>query len=99
MARILLRPRAKADLVEIWDYIAEDSETRADAFLETIEQKMKILAERPKVGRQRDELAEGIRSFPVSRYVIFYIPIDAGISVVRVLHGARDLDAVFGGEG
>lgn len=98
MAIILKRPRAKADLVEIWDYIADDSENRADAFIETINQKLAVLAERPNIGRARDELGKNIRSFPVSRYVIFYMPIQGGIDVVRVLHGARDLDISFGSE-
>ena len=98
MANILKRPRAKADLVEIWDYIADDSENRADAFIETINQKLAVLAERPNIGRARDELGKNIRSFPVGRYVIFYMPIQGGIDVVRVLHGARDLDISFGSE-
>lgn len=98
MANILKRPRAKADLVEIWDYIADDSENRADAFVETINQKLAVLAERPNIGRARDELGKNIRSFPVGRYVIFYMPIQGGIDVVRVLHGARDLDISFGSE-
>lgn len=98
MANILKRPRAKADLVEIWDYIADDSENRADAFIETVNQKLTVLAERPNIGRARDELGKNIRSFPVGRYVIFYMPIQGGIDVVRVLHGARDLDISFGSE-
>jgi toxin ParE1/3/4 len=48
------------------------------------------------MGRTRDELAPGIRSFPFSRYLLFYLPISDGIDVVRVLHGARDVDTVFG---
>jgi toxin ParE1/3/4 len=36
-----------------------------------------------------------VRSFPFGRYV-FYSPIEDGIDVVRVLHSARDIDAVFG---
>jgi hypothetical protein len=48
------------------------------------------------MGRVRDELAADLRSFPFGRYVIFYEPIEDGIDVVRVLHGARDIDAVFG---
>ena len=44
----------------------------------------------------RDELAPGIRSFPFGRYLVFYLPISDGIDVVRVLHGARDVDKVFG---
>ncbi len=34
-------------------------------------------------------------SFPSGRYVIFYVPIEDRIDVVRVLHDARDIDAVF----
>ena len=48
------------------------------------------------MGRARDELAPDLRSFPFGRYVIFYEPIEDGIDVVRVLHSARDIDAVFG---
>lgn len=96
MPRILLRPRAKADLAEIWDYIAEDSETRADAFIEAIDQKLQLLSERPNMGRSRAELLEGVRSVSVGRYVIFYAPLKDGVDVVRVLHGARDLVATLG---
>ncbi len=96
MSQILKRPRAKSDLVEIWDYIAENSEARADAFIQTIGQKLQILAERPNIGRPRDELVDALRSFPVGRYVIYYMPIEDGIDVVRVLHGARDIDTAWG---
>jgi len=95
MRVIVKLPRAKSDLVEIWDYIADDSEARADTFIETVDQKSNALAGRPNMGRLRDELADGLRSFPVGRYVIFYRPIPKGIEIVRVLHGARDLDAIF----
>ena len=49
MPSILLRPRAKADLGEIWGYIADDSETRADAFIVAIEQKLRLLARQPSI--------------------------------------------------
>ncbi len=42
-----------------------------------------------------NELAPGLRSFPVGRYLIFYL-LDSGcLRIVRVLHGARDIDALF----
>lgn len=37
MPIIVKRPRAKADLAEIWDYIADDSEARADSFIDHID--------------------------------------------------------------
>jgi toxin ParE1/3/4 len=95
MPEIIKLPRATADLVEIWDYIADDSETQADAFIDTVEGKLRLLAEKPNLGRRRYELAENMRSFPLGRYVIFYVVMPSGIQVVRVLHGARDLAAIF----
>jgi toxin ParE1/3/4 len=50
------------------------------------------------MGRAREELAADLRSFPFGRYVIFYMPVQDSIDVVRVLHSARDVDAAFGEE-
>jgi toxin ParE1/3/4 len=95
MPVIIKLARAKADLTEIWDYIAEDSEIQADAFINTVDQKFLLLSEQPNLGRTRYELAKNMRSFPLGRYVIFYVVLPDGIQVVRVLHGARDLTAIF----
>lgn len=92
---IVLQPRAKADLVEIWEFIADDSDAHADAFIDVITQKFQVLAQQPSIGRRRDELADGLRSFPVGRYVIFYLTVPGGIQIVRVLHGARDVETTF----
>jgi len=91
MPRILIRPRAHGDLLEIWAYIAEDSDAQADAFIATIDRKFEMLAKRPLTGRPRDELHTALRSSPVGRYIVFYLPLRDGIEVVRVLHGAQDL--------
>ena len=93
MAVIVLQPRAKADLSDIWQFIAEDSDDQADAFIDLIDQKFQLLAQQSGLGRRREELAEGLRSFPVGRYVIFYLPVPGGVQIVRLLHGARDIEA------
>ncbi|MFN7895451.1 MAG: type II toxin-antitoxin system RelE/ParE family toxin [Cyanobacteriota bacterium] len=92
---IVLQPRAKADISEIWEFIAEDSDDQADAFIDLIDQNFQLLAQKSGLGRRRKELAEGLRSFPVGRYVIFYLPIPGGVQIVRVLHGARDIEAAL----
>jgi toxin ParE1/3/4 len=46
-------------------------------------------------GRAREERLPGLRSFPAGRYLIFYTPTDGGITLDRVLHGARDVEAIF----
>lgn len=98
MPRITRRPLAETDILEIWDYIADDSLAAADRWVDRLDEQFRLLAAQPMMGRARDELAPGVRSFPFGRYVVFYVPLDDGIDVVRVLHGARDIDAVFNPE-
>jgi toxin ParE1/3/4 len=94
---IRLSPRAKADLVEIWSYIADDSVANADAFVDDLNETIQLLANQPGSGRRREELAPGILSFPFRRYVIFYRANPDAIEIVRVLHGARDIHNIFEG--
>lgn len=96
MARILRRPRAVLDLLELWNYVAEraDSE-RADAVLSRLYDTLNTLADNPLMGRQRDELLPGLRSHPTSRYLVFYFPVPDGIDLVRVLYGGRDIAAAL----
>jgi toxin ParE1/3/4 len=47
------------------------------------------------MGRSRLELAPDLRSFPVGQYVIFYLPLPKGVEIVRVLHGARDIESIL----
>jgi toxin ParE1/3/4 len=95
MAVITKLPQAKADLAEIWNYIADDSEAQADVFIDEIDEKFSLLAENPAIGRVRLDLGANLRSFPCGRYVIFYGVVPDGIQIVRVLHGARDLGTAF----
>jgi len=98
MPRVTRRPLAEADLLEIWDYIAADSLAAADRWVDRLDEQFRMLAAQPMMGRAREELAPGVRSFSFGRYVVFYMPLHDGIDVVRVLHGARDIDSVFNPE-
>lgn len=95
MPDVIKLSRARSDLIEIWNCIADDSEALADAFIDIIDQKLLALASNPDMGRAREELAKGVRSFPAGSCVIFYRPISNGIEIGRVLHGARDIAALF----
>ena len=53
MPVIVLQPRAKADLSEIWEFIAEDSDDQDDAFIDLIDQKFQLLAQKSGLGRRR----------------------------------------------
>jgi toxin ParE1/3/4 len=95
MAHVTRRPQAEADILEIWDYIAEDSLIEADRWVDRLDEKLALWATQPMMGRSRDELAPGVRSLPFGRYIVFFEPVPAGIDVIRVLHGSRDIDATF----
>ncbi len=95
MPRIVRTPRAKVDLLEIWNYIARDSPTQADRFVERIDRTLGLLSTQPHMGQNRSELAANLRSFSVGNYVIFFRPLNDGIEVERVINAARDLGSIF----
>lgn len=95
MGRLVVRPQAVVDLDDIFDYIAEDSLDRAISFIKKLHGQMEKLAASPGIGRRRNELLPGLRSFPYNNYLIFYIPLDDGADVVRVLSGVRNIEALF----
>lgn len=87
--------QAVQDLEEIHNFIATDNLAAAVRLLDLLEEKLQTLAGAPEMGRSREELALALRSFPVGNYVIFYRSIEDGIHVIRILHGARDMEAIF----
>ena len=95
MVKVLLRPEAERDLDEVWLYIAQDCPASADKLLDEIEETSRKLARFKNMGRNRDELYPGLQSFPVGKYLIFYMSISGGIEVIRILHGMMDIDAFF----
>ena len=96
MAHLVILPAARADLVEIGDFIAQDDPRRAASFVAEIEAKMRAAAERPGSFPSRDELHEGLRAARHGRYLIFFVEAGDEVRVVRVLHGARDLPSLLG---
>ena len=60
-----------------------------------LRQKYRFLADNPHAGRERTELRAGVRSFPAHGYVILYRIQGQTVEIVNVLHGSRDIDAMF----
>jgi len=98
MPRLVFSTAAREDLAEIEAHIEEasgSSETAQD-FVEQIIRKCGRLADfETKVGRPRPELLPDLRSFPFRNYVIFFRYASDTFYVINVLHGARDIDALF----
>lgn len=85
MTRVTRRPEAEQDILDIWDFIADDSPDEADCWIDRLDDKLRLWATQPFIGRAREELAPCIRSMPFGRYVVFFLPLPDGIDVVRVL--------------
>ncbi|MBM3748413.1 MAG: type II toxin-antitoxin system RelE/ParE family toxin [Acidobacteria bacterium] len=96
MRRIRLSREARADLDEIWLYVARASGlATADSVIDAITDRFLLIARMPLAGRRRDELRPGVRSFPVGEHVIYYSRRESAIAILRVLHGARDTTKQF----
>jgi toxin ParE1/3/4 len=90
MARYALLRRARADLRGSRDHILRDHPARAVSFIDELLARCQLLADNPLIGRARPELRPGLRFFPHGDYLIFHRPAGSGVTIVRVLHGARD---------
>jgi toxin ParE1/3/4 len=91
--RLLLSPRAAADLEEIAVYIARDNPGRAASFVAELEAKCRAVANSPELYPARADLAPGLRMAVHGRYLVLYrdLPGENTVRVERVLHSARDL--------
>ena len=97
-ARILRRLKAAHDAEGIADHIAKDSLEFAVRFLENAETTLKDLSKLPGSGSpfesDHPDLAHlryrRVEGFP--NYLIFYVEHTDAIEVLRILHGARDLE-------
>jgi len=92
MNRYRLTGPARADLREIWDYIATASERRADRLLEEFYSRFQDLADQPLLMGSTDVVyGTQYRISQARDYVVFYNPVDDGVVISRVIHGARDI--------
>lgn len=96
MPRIRYTQSAETDLLELWLHIAEENPVTADESLDSIHSTVALLAAQLEMGRVRPELADGLRSFPTrTPYIIFYVPDEDGVLIIRVLHHARDINTEY----
>ena len=97
MARVVRTSAAERSLEEIFDYIGRQnhSPVAAARFLRRIANKCEVFATQPLSGEARPDLGANVRCFPVGDYLVLYQPLEDGILVLLVIHGARDLPTVF----
>ncbi len=92
-------PRAEADLDDIWLYVARESGSIeiANRLIDIVTDRFYTLAQFPYVGRSReDDFGPGYRSLTVGEYVVVYCVENEDTLILRVVHGRRRLETLFG---
>jgi len=95
MSDYVLTPRAKADIFDIWSYIAEDNEGAADHVEQAIYDACTFVAEAPMRGHSRpDFTSRSLRFWTLTRYpnyAVVYRPETVPLEIVAVLQGKRNI--------
>lgn len=93
-------PSAREDLVSIAEFVRDAAGPEiATQLIERVRNKCELLAETPgELGTCRDELADGVRSFYVQPYVLFFRYSTSTVEIVRILHERRDVERAFDSE-
>ena len=97
----LLSPQAWQDALDIVRYIASDNPDVAARFVPAVEATCAQLVELPGMGSVRNFVQaelQGVRVLPVTgfeHYLIFYSTAGAHLTVIRILHAARDFPTIF----
>jgi len=101
---VLIRPQAWLDIEEDMAYLQEKAgEDVSVGYYNAVRSALSNLSKQPGLGRRRPELKpSGIRSWrvdaPFTDWLIFYRLIDGGLDIIRVKHGAMDIQKLFEGE-
>ena len=99
MSAYVLTPLAKADIFDIWCYIADDSEDAADRVEQAIYGACALVAQAPMRGHSRPDLtSRSLRFWTLTRYpnyIVVYRPDTAPVQVVAVLHGKRNIRRIL----
>ena len=103
MPTVYQRAAARRDLVEQFVYLAEQAGLdTAERFLTNAEARFNDLARQPMIGAPltlRHPNLAGIRKWHIKdfdNHLIFYLPHSDGVSIMRILHAARDWWSLLG---
>ena len=90
MKEIELTPKAEVDLEGIWGYsFRQFGVVQADQYIGRIAAVFEVIATH-EVGTSRLELGDNIFSLPVEHHMIYFIPSDSAITIIRILSQSQD---------
>ena len=91
MAAYRLSRKAEADLDGIYEYtIVNFGLAQARDYLSGLHERFGRLAEQPLIGRVAERISPKLRRREYRSHVVFYVPEDGGVMIVRVLHRSMD---------
>lgn len=95
--KVVFRPLAETDLIELYEYIARDAGFAvAASYIERIEAACMSLANFPERGTKRDDIRPGLRTFGFERRAtIAFQVLKTEVTIVRVFYGGRDFERLF----
>jgi len=97
MGRYVLAAAAEADIRDIIAYIRLRNPGAAKRVKAQLREAMRKLADFPGLGHVRDDVAgESLRFWSVYDYLIIYHHGSKPLGIARVVHGARDIERLFG---
>jgi toxin ParE1/3/4 len=89
--------KANAEIAAAWDYTArEHGIVEADSYVAAMDRVMAMALQYPNIGSDYSEVRDGYRKLISGSHLIFYIPHDGGIEIMRVLHVREDIPARLG---
>jgi toxin ParE1/3/4 len=96
IAPVTFSPKSRQDLLDIVDYIAQDSRGNARRFVAKLIEQCQRIGRAPLGYASREDLAPGLRMAALGTYVIFFRVLAGTVRIERVLHGARNFPMLFG---
>lgn len=85
---VVLAPRARRDFDDILLYTLQHwGEEQEAAYAAALSRALALIGENPAIGRVRDDLRPGARTFPVEHHLIIYDVREGTVRVARILHG------------
>jgi toxin ParE1/3/4 len=93
--KIIVSDGADNDLMQIFSYLSQQSPQATQSILDAINRCFVNLKSFPLRGTPRPDLGQDVRSAIVSPYLILYAARPDHVTILRVLHGSRDIEAEF----
>lgn len=88
---LFITPAAQEDLTDIYRYsLTNWGALQAEAYLTQLEEKLWLLTEQPAMGKQRNDLFQGLRSLAVNKHLVYYRQESSHIQIARILHERQD---------